>query len=322
MSALDDLTASLAKFRTAKRVSGASASYKKDNPTEYAKVIAYLDGGARPTGVTTDMGMALLLEEDARRSLVVPPPPPSGTYKLSENFDTFYASRWEKNWHWDGDAYHTTNEAQAYRDANVAISNGVLSLTAKREATTDFQGRAVPYTSGMIQSGGKSWDSSTSTYVTPPQELFTYTYGLLEARMKMPRGAGLWTALWLCDALSVNTKCYREIDILEWLGREPNVAHFNYHWWDLNQHVGSSWTTPVSFGDDFHVYGLDWRAGKLVWYVDGVERWRYEGSGVPSTPHYIIANLTVGSAASWGGAPDASTVFPQSLLIDYIQISP
>lgn len=67
---------SLAKFRTAKRVSGQSASYKKDNPGEYAKVIAYLDGGARPTDVTTDMGIALLLEEDARRALEVEPPPP------------------------------------------------------------------------------------------------------------------------------------------------------------------------------------------------------------------------------------------------------
>ncbi len=78
MSALDDITASLAKFRTAKQVSGTSGSYKKANPTEYGKVIAYLDGAARPTGVTTDMGMALLLEEDARRKLipVSPPPPP------------------------------------------------------------------------------------------------------------------------------------------------------------------------------------------------------------------------------------------------------
>jgi len=67
------LAQSLAKFRTATRVKSTSAGYRKDNPTEYNKVIAYLDGGARPTGVTTDMGMALLLEEDARRALVTPP---------------------------------------------------------------------------------------------------------------------------------------------------------------------------------------------------------------------------------------------------------
>jgi len=83
MSALDDITASLAKFRTAKRVSGANASYKKDNPAEYGKVIVYLDGGARPSGVTTDMGMALLLEEDARRALGASPPPPTGSYYVA-----------------------------------------------------------------------------------------------------------------------------------------------------------------------------------------------------------------------------------------------
>jgi hypothetical protein len=77
---------SLAKFRTAKRISGNNNSYRKDNPGEYAKVIAYLDGGARPTGVVTDMGLGLLLAEDARRALLVDPEPepenpviPSGT---------------------------------------------------------------------------------------------------------------------------------------------------------------------------------------------------------------------------------------------------
>lgn len=82
------LAQSLAKFRSAKRVSGASASYKKDNPNEYVKVIAYLDGGARPSGVTTDMGMGLLLEEDARRALVVPSPSPSRWWSDSSPWNT------------------------------------------------------------------------------------------------------------------------------------------------------------------------------------------------------------------------------------------
>lgn len=72
------LAQSLTKFQSANRIDGTRASYRKDNPTEYTKVIAYLQGGARPSGVTSDMGMALLLEEDARRALgvVEPPPPP------------------------------------------------------------------------------------------------------------------------------------------------------------------------------------------------------------------------------------------------------
>lgn len=75
------LAQSLAKFQTANRIDGTKASYRKDNPIEYGKVIAYLTGGSRPSGVTSDMGMGLMLEEDARRALeVIEPPPPQGAY--------------------------------------------------------------------------------------------------------------------------------------------------------------------------------------------------------------------------------------------------
>jgi hypothetical protein len=71
------LEQSLQALRNANRFSGNKQSYRKDNPNEYAKVIAYLDGGARPSGVTTEMGKHALLEEDARRVLVNPPLPPN-----------------------------------------------------------------------------------------------------------------------------------------------------------------------------------------------------------------------------------------------------
>ena len=76
MAAIDDIGDGLGKIRTANRVDGSRASYAKDNPSEYAKVMAYLDGGARPDGVTSDMGVGLVLVEDGRRKLIVAPPPP------------------------------------------------------------------------------------------------------------------------------------------------------------------------------------------------------------------------------------------------------
>lgn len=76
MSIADTLVASLAAFRNANRIDGTRASYRKDNPSEYAAVMAYLDGSPRPTGTLTLMGQGLVLEEDARRALVAPPPPP------------------------------------------------------------------------------------------------------------------------------------------------------------------------------------------------------------------------------------------------------
>lgn len=76
MTNADVLAQSLTAARAASRISGQKNSYRKDNPGEYAEVIAYLDGGARPTRSLTKMGEHLVLEEDVRRSLAVPPPTP------------------------------------------------------------------------------------------------------------------------------------------------------------------------------------------------------------------------------------------------------
>lgn len=75
----ENLAQSLAKLQAANRIDGTRASYRKDNPTEYTKVIAYLQGGSRPSGVTSDMGMGLMLAEDARRGLIAPAPPSATT---------------------------------------------------------------------------------------------------------------------------------------------------------------------------------------------------------------------------------------------------
>lgn len=88
---VDLLAQSLDALRNANRIDGTRASYRKDNPTEYAEVSAYLDGGARPTGTLTLMGQGLVLEEDARRELTVttPPPPPVSAYDLPAKFQVF-----------------------------------------------------------------------------------------------------------------------------------------------------------------------------------------------------------------------------------------
>lgn len=91
------LAQSLAKFQTANRIDGSRASYRKDSPTEYAKVMGYLAGGARPSGVVSDIGMGLMLEEDARRALVPAPPPPPPPPTPTSNWNPPYDSAWK----WD-----------------------------------------------------------------------------------------------------------------------------------------------------------------------------------------------------------------------------
>lgn len=74
---MPDLSSAIDHLLKAKRISAASQSYRKDNPAEYAKVLAYLEGGARPTGVVTEMGMGLVEVEDVRRGSTPPPNPPN-----------------------------------------------------------------------------------------------------------------------------------------------------------------------------------------------------------------------------------------------------
>ena len=235
--------------------------------------------------------------------------PGFGSYVLDENFDAIDPSRWQKKWWWNGDTYyHTTDELQAYRDYNATASNGALAMTARREGVVDFQGRPHSYMSGMLQSDG------IRNGVAPG---FAFTYGKIEARIKMPAGQGFWTGFWLCNA-AYDSNCNHEIDIMEFLGKTPNTAYFNYHWNGQNLESASR-TASAPLSDGFHTYGLDWRPGKLVWYLDGVEVARYEGPGVTSEAHYIIFNFAVGG--TWPGSPDATTPFPSSMLVDWVRVT-
>lgn len=241
----------------------------------------------------------------------VMPPPPS-TYLLNDEFTTFDSTRWARRWWWNGDDYATQGsvpEHQLYRNANVSVSNGILSLTAKRQATSDFMGRPRSWTSGMISSGGIQGVQAAG---------FTFTYGHVEARIRMPAGQGFWPAFWLCNAV-YSHRCNHEIDVMEWIGQTPNTSYMNYHYLGSNLSSGA-WKASAPLSDDFHVYALDWRPGSLVWLIDGIERQRFESVvQVSNQPHYLILNLQVGG--SWSGLPGDATPSPAAMEIDYVRVS-
>jgi beta-glucanase (GH16 family) len=111
-----------------------------------------------------------------------------------------------------------------------------------------------------------------------------------------------------------------ELDILETVGDQSNVAAMHVHW--LANHTeaqaGSDWTGP-DLSQDWHTFGLNWQPDALTWYIDGVERWRVTDSSViPNQPMYIVLNLAVGG--EWPGAPDSSTVFPSYFDVRYVRV--
>ena len=183
------------------------------------------------------------------------------------------------------------NHLARYDEGNASVADGVLTLEARRD------GAAAPsYTSGGISS------------------VFAFTYGYMEARVKIPAGRGLWPAFW---TLPADGSWPPEIDVMEILGHRPNVTQMHYHWGASDRAPGKAWKGP-DFSAGWHTFGVDWQPRSLVWYVDGVERWRFTSAAVTAEPHFLLLNLAVGGA--WPGAPDAATPFPSEYLVDYVRV--
>lgn len=203
---------------------------------------------------------------------------------------------------------HDQGELELYQPGEISLSNGILNLRADKQTVTAANGKTYHYTSGMISSGPSSQGSAAK---------FTFTYGYMEMRARIPAGQGLWPAFW---TLPADLSWPPEIDVFEILGNDPAVINMHYHYSTAgggDGDTGSTWT-----GDDFaagwHTYAVDWEPGSLTWYVDGVARRHYTNANVPSQPMYLLANLAVGG--NWPGSPNASTPFPSTFQIDYIRV--
>ncbi len=189
---------------------------------------------------------------------------------------------------------HSNNEQQYYATDGYEFDGKHLRLKAERRT----QG-GMPYTSGMIASYGK----------------FSQQYGWFEMNARIPKGKGMWPAFWLLPA----TKAWPpEIDILEILGHEPSKVYLTNHYSNADgkhEGKGDSFTGP-DFSAGFHTFAVEWTPLKIVWYVDGIERYATT-EHIPAEPMYVIANLAVGG--DWPGNPDASTQFPGYMDIDWIR---
>ncbi|MDP8242966.1 MAG: glycoside hydrolase family 16 protein [Candidatus Hinthialibacter antarcticus] len=215
------------------------------------------------------------------------------------------------------------NELQFYtrREKNVRIEDGVLFIEAHHQQFTGVDTRSGKektrdYTSARIRTKGKG----------------DWLYGKIEARAKMPKGQGYWPAIWMMptDSAYGGWASSGEIDIMEYLGHEPNKVHGTLHYgasWPDNVHSGKPFAIDEgSFADEFHVFALEWEEGVMRWYVDGElyqtqTKWSTNKALFPAPfdkRFHLIMNLAVGG--NWPGAPDDETVFPQSLQVDYIRV--
>jgi len=215
------------------------------------------------------------------------------------------------NWSYQtGDGGWGNNELQFYRNGtnNLTVNGGTLQITAKEEAHM-----GANYTSARIRTINKS----------------DWTHGKMEARIKLPIGQGIWPACWMLPTDNVygGWPHSGEIDIMEYLGHQPNIAHGTVHYSIGGSHnfVGDSYTLPSGgYNDAFHTFSVEWESGAIRWYIDGVLYHSVTEASLGISPwvfdenfHFIL-NLAVGG--NWPGPPDATTVFPQTMEVDYIRV--
>ncbi|WTP62153.1 family 16 glycosylhydrolase [Streptomyces phaeochromogenes] len=208
--------------------------------------------------------------------------------------------------------YYTAGNNNAKLDGQ-----GHLVIEARRENPNNYQcwyGRCE-YTSARLNTAGK----------------FTTTYGRVEARLKVPRGQGMWPAFWMLgnDIGQVGWPNSGEIDIMENVGFEPSTVHGTLHGpsYSGSGGIGAAYSLPggQAFADAFHTFAIDWSPDAVTWSVDGNVYQRRTPADlggrqwVFNKPFFLILNLAVGGY--WPGDPDGSTSFPQQLVVDEVKVT-
>jgi beta-glucanase (GH16 family) len=274
-----------------------------------------------PSIVLALLATAILLLSCGSATSVLPPPPATG-YKLvwSDDFGGADGTSPDSSrWAYDiGGSGWGNNELEYYtnRTQNAQIKSGNLVITTQKETYTGADGVTRNYTSARLKTEG----------------LFSQTYGRFEARIKIPAGQGMWPAFWMLgnDIATIGWPKCGEIDIMENIGKEPATVHGSLHGPSTTAST-SDFTAPLSlpagqnFADDFHLYAVEWEPGTVRFYLDATlyatdnqAQWPAGGTWAFDHPFFILLNVAVGG--DWPGPPDATTVFPQQMLVDYVRV--
>jgi beta-glucanase (GH16 family) len=272
------------------------------------------DGNVEPAGgsIAASGGVAGSGADSAR--LALPAYDPDGTWQLvwSDEFEAaagtpINPAYWtcEVGGHGWGNAQleHNTD-----RTENVAHNGeGFLVITAREEPY-----RGNRYTSGRCNTMGK----------------VEFTYGRVEARLKLPQGQGLWPAFWMLGANfpDVGWPASGEIDIMEYIGAEPRSTHGTVHGpgFSGSGGLGMRYIFDEPVAENFHVFGVEWEPEIIRWTINGevfhtiTPETLYGGTWVFDHDFFLLLNVAVGG--NWPGSPDRTTVFPQEMLVDWVRV--
>lgn len=251
------------------------------------------------------------------------PPPPAPTVDPN-SWELVWADEFDQpdgsvpdpqKWNYQqGGAGWGNGELQHYTNAkeNAFIQDGMLLIRANKEY---MMGR--DYTSARLTTQFKG----------------DWTFGRVEIRAKLPNTQGIWPAFWMLPtrARYGGGAVGGEIDIMEMVGSEPGRIYGTLHFGNPAERSSGSFDLPnaVTFDDDFHIFAMEWESTEIRWYVDGTlfhaeTEWFTTGRKDARYPapfdqdFYLLINVAVGGY--WPGSPDETSVFPQTLFVDYVRV--
>ena len=216
--------------------------------------------------------------------------------------------------------YYTSNRLE-----NARVENGCLVIEGRKEKYRNprYQAGADP---AKDPKRGREFAEYTAASLTTERKA-EFHYGRIEVRAKLPQGRGVWPAIWMLGANHSTVgwpKC-GEIDIMEFVGKEPDKVHATVHFSKDGKHAskGGKLAAPAPF-NDFHLYAVEWFPDRMDFFFDQQKYFTFklDDAGVgPDNPfrrpHYLLINLALGG--SWGGPMDDS-VLPQKYLVDYVRV--
>lgn len=237
---------------------------------------------------------------------ITPSSYPGMTLVWSDEFDASVLNTTDWNYETGGGGWGN-NEWEIYTNStdNSFLQDGLLNIKATKHP---YNGN---YYSARLTTKGKK----------------EFTYGRIDIRAKMPIGKGIWPALWMLggNISSVGWPACGEIDIMEYLGHEPLKVHGTAHYNDGgHKYKGGSYTVPEAenLHEKFHVFSIIWQENSIEWFIDYRRYYTVTSSTVKfdafNLPQFFIFNVAVGG--NWPGYPDATTQFPQTMLVDYVRV--
>lgn len=285
----------------------------------------WIDAGGQALALTARLGqtlaacLLLCLATSVLAGRATASPPAGYTLAWSDEFDGAVGSKPDSTkWGYDlGGGGWGNNELETYvSDAQhaqiVADASATDSKALQIQATKDAQGKIY---SARLLTKGK----------------ITAQYGYIEGRIQMSYGQGIWPAFWMLgtDVDTAKWPSCGEVDIMENIGNERSVVHGTIHGpgYSGGNGIGAAYTLPSSqqFKDGYHTFAVRWRPDAITWDVDGVTYQTRTTADIPSgttwafnKAFFVILNLAVGG--NWPGYPDATTVYPQNLRVDYVRV--